>query len=1321
MIKKINENFYQIMEQANYIYYVFNEEKQLIKTNQTSFSSLDCLSLFNEHQTIIQVINDNNNQPQTIIASLFSFSDGFLVVMTSLKEDYCDDYYIIENQQITFKSDETMVCYKPSSTPYQLNNNIIITIASKVCHFDCSMFLQLPQLLLNLLQVDTIDSLFTHLLEYTPSAIAATVSNDDIVSSNNFPKQLNTQFLCKNSLYSVSSHLALKQTMTPKEITSFNNKTNTTTFVSIPFTFKYHAYHFIFACNHQSSFLYPEVFNIFPHSTLSEESIAAIAMYQLVYDDNQNITDFKCLEFNKRYNDLFNKNKTDINKTFIELYGPIIGTKLVQVFKQSLNNKNDVVFTFEKGDQKHKFRIRSKAINDDVITIYAEDVAENKQLYNTITAFAHSQSTTETVRDNDVTISIANKAFNPIESLAAVIWGMNAGTWQWNVQTGETIVNHRWAEMLGYTLEEIGPYSYEIWSKMLHPNDLALSEALLEKVFNKEIDDYILDSQATLRNGKSIWINSRGRVLSWTSDGKPLWMFGVHLDISKRKAIEEKNTIMMRQLEIAHLQDKVMLDIASSFISATKDNIDPIINKSLEKLGKIVTADRIYVFMHDYINQTTSNTYEWCSEGIEPFIGFLQNRPIEQIGVWMEDHQQGKTVFYDDVSTLEDGIMKETLSVQGIQSLITVPLIKRGELKGFIGFDSVKQKKSYTEDHRNLLTRYAYELISTLSRIDVYKRLEFSENRFRTIFSTVQSVAVVGFNQKRELLYVNEAAKQLYGYTDNDISTTVTETFFPEDIKHIIIKKFQQLCEFGGSYKAIESTHYHRDGTKIDVLTSRVVNDTPFGKEVYSIDIDLREIRDLQKKLQYERELFHKTLLSIGDGVISTDINGNIQLMNTVTEQLTGYSQQEAIGQPINSILHVVDEKTRKPIQQQITEQHSTPLILLSKDGNEYIIENNVAPIKDGKGNLKGSVIVFRDSTEKMIKQRENEYLSTYDFLTGLYNRRALERISIENNTTDKLPLTFMYIDVNGLKLTNDAFGHDMGDKLLQKVATIIQSSIGENDVAGRIGGDEFMILSTNSSQEYAKKLKSTIINQCKTNDDHFIISLAIGYMTKTTMEEEIETIRTIAENQMYKDKLMSSKNMRIKTIETVLRNINLKYDNEQVHSERVSLFSELIAREMKLSYEEINDIKTAALLHDIGKIAVPSEVLRKQARLNFDEYEAMKKHSEIGYQILKSVDEYHRFATIVLHHHERWDGNGYPYGLKGTEIPLASRIICVADAFEAMTANRCYQARREYTVAIEELIKCSWTQFDGDIVNIFVRGLRNEPYHIEDIQLTTK
>ncbi len=476
--------------------------------------------------------------------------------------------------------------------------------------------------------------------------------------------------------------------------------------------------------------------------------------------------------------------------------------------------------------------------------------------------------------------------------------------------------------------------------------------------------------------------------------------------------------------------------------------------------------------------------------------------------------------------------------------------------------------------------------------------------------------------------------------------------------------------------------------------------------------MDITDRRNLEQKVYSEKEQFRTTLLSVGDGVISTDARGRIQIMNPVAEDLTGWTQIEAQGLPFDKVFSIINEFTgeesENPVKRVLETLEIIELanhtLLISKDGRKIPIEDSAAPIISENGSLKGVVIVFRDFTDKKEKLIEIEYLSYHDHLTGLYNRRYMEDSMIRLDTRRNLPFTIMSVDVNGLKLTNDAFGHKMGDELLISCGEMLKNVCREDDIIGRIGGDEFMILLPKTDEAAAQRIMERIeMASKKIKLDSVIVSLALGFSTKNSEDMDIQTVMTIADNNMYKNKLKYGKIMRSQTIELLLKNINLKYDNEQIHTERVSQYCEVIAREMGFSENDVDKVKTAAILHDIGKIMVSQEILNKPGRLTMDEYEIIKQHPETGYQILKSVDEYASLALDVLYHHERIDGKGYPEGLKGEEIPLAARIIAVADAYEAMTANRPYHVPKSKVEAIEELLRCSGSQFDAEIVRVFV------------------
>jgi len=349
--------------------------------------------------------------------------------------------------------------------------------------------------------------------------------------------------------------------------------------------------------------------------------------------------------------------------------------------------------------------------------------------------------------------------------------------------------------------------------------------------------------------------------------------------------------------------------------------------------------------------------------------------------------------------------------------------------------------------------------------------------------------------------------------------------------------------------------------------------------------------------------------------------------------------------------------------------------------------------------------VLWRDMSERKQMESNLEYLSYRDQLTGLYNRRFYEEELKRLDTEINLPITIVMGDVNGLKLVNDSFGHVMGDNLLKKVSEVISLGCRAGDIIARLGGDEFVIILPKTNYFVAEQIIKRITNLSLSERVGFVdISISFGCYTKNNKEEKVEDIFKNAEDRMYKVKLFESPSMRSKTIKVIINTLLEKNINEERHSNRVSSLCKSMGEALGLSEYEIEELKSVGLIHDIGKIAIDENILNKSGKLTEDEWKEIKRHPEIGYRILSTSTEMSDMASYVLHHHERWDGKGYPKGLKGDEIPFVSRIISIADAYDAMTSERCYREALSEEAAIEELQKKSGIQFDPELVSVFLK-----------------
>jgi len=290
------------------------------------------------------------------------------------------------------------------------------------------------------------------------------------------------------------------------------------------------------------------------------------------------------------------------------------------------------------------------------------------------------------------------------------------------------------------------------------------------------------------------------------------------------------------------------------------------------------------------------------------------------------------------------------------------------------------------------------------------------------------------------------------------------------------------------------------------------------------------------------------------------------------------------------------------------------------------------------------------------------------------------------------------------MKLINDSFGHYQGDQLLIKATKAINDNLREQDLVVRWAGDEFVIILPKTTELEAVSIMHKIIKSCEAEYVKAIqISVSFGLDMKESADQSIEKLLISAEKSMYKNKIMQNIDQKGNIINTIINTLHEKNQREEMHSKRVSEYSVKLAKAMAFSEIDISKIKIAGMLHDIGKIALEEGTLNKQTKLTDTEWEDIKRHPEIGYRIIGSSYEMIDIAEYTLAHHERWDGNGYPKGLGGEEIPKIARIIGIVDAYDAMTSERTYKKMLTKEEAIVEIEKNSGTQFDPEIAEVFI------------------
>lgn len=353
-------------------------------------------------------------------------------------------------------------------------------------------------------------------------------------------------------------------------------------------------------------------------------------------------------------------------------------------------------------------------------------------------------------------------------------------------------------------------------------------------------------------------------------------------------------------------------------------------------------------------------------------------------------------------------------------------------------------------------------------------------------------------------------------------------------------------------------------------------------------------------------------------------------------------------------------------------------------------------------------IIVKQTIIEQEVKI---ENLSYRNELPELYNHKyfldAIEKYDIQSN----LPISIIMGDINGLAIIDDSLGHSVVEDVQKKFNNILKKVARKADVIIGFSNGEFsLVLPKTSNSESVKVIKKLRALSEKEESGPLNISISCGTNTKESVDEDISNIIQEAAEQLENDRRIVSPIFESHTIDLIMEILFEKNNREMLHSSRVSEICEKIAIRLHFDQGVVERIRITGMLHDIGKIGIDERILNKAERLNEEERSEVRKHPEIGFRILSASNEFIIHAEDVLEHHERIDGKGFPKGIKGDEISIVAKIIAIADTFDAITSDRPYRKALSEEKAILEIQRCSGSQFDSEIVKVFVDMLHGKP-----------
>ncbi len=480
---------------------------------------------------------------------------------------------------------------------------------------------------------------------------------------------------------------------------------------------------------------------------------------------------------------------------------------------------------------------------------------------------------------------------------------------------------------------------------------------------------------------------------------------------------------------------------------------------------------------------------------------------------------------------------------------------------------------------------------------------------------------------------------------------------------------------------------------------------------------EISEQKEREEKIEEQKERLTSIIEGADVGTWEWNVQTGEVIFNEKWAKMIGYTLEELQPISIDTWREFVHPEDLKKSQEKLTkhfkgenDQYHLECRMRHKDGHWiWVLDRGRVVTWTDDGRPEWMYGTHLDITQRKKRQEKIEYMSHHDELTDLYNRNYLEEKMKELDAMPELPLSIMMVDVNGLKLINDTYGHEIGDELLIETAEILKESTRKKDFIARWSGDEFVILLPETDIKEARKIRSRIEKSCSDIDiDGIPLTLGIGEAAKTRFEEDIFAALHEAEDNMQKDKLTRSRSEKNKLVSNLLNTLSAKSDETREHAIRMTEYAHKLGEEVNLTNGQLNNLSLLATLHDIGKVTISEDILKKPGDLNKEEWEIIKQHPERGYVIASATEEFAPIARDILYHHERWDGEGYPEGISGEEIPILSRIISIVDAYDVMTNGRSYKNPMSQEEALEEIEDCAGSQFDPELAEQFVKMMKN-------------
>jgi diguanylate cyclase (GGDEF)-like protein/PAS domain S-box-containing protein len=604
--------------------------------------------------------------------------------------------------------------------------------------------------------------------------------------------------------------------------------------------------------------------------------------------------------------------------------------------------------------------------------------------------------------------------------------------------------------------------------------------------------------------------------------------------------------------------------------------------------------------------------------------------------------------------------------------------------------------------------------------------LEISEQRYRRLFETAKDGIIILDAETGEIDDINPYLEDMLGYS--------RETMIGRKLWQIGPMKDVKACK--KAFSELQSMEYIRyEDMPLETKDGRLI-EVEFVSNVYKIDhkkVIQCNIREITKRKRAERaakqarEFAESIVSTIREPLLVLNADLKVILANRSFYKAFKVTPEETEGK---SIYQLGNRQWDIPKLRELIGKIMGKSVAFDDFEVEYEFPAigrrtmllNARKVYREANKTEAILLAIEDITDRKKAQKalqeskeRFEYKSFHDGLTGLYNRDYFseQMARLGRDLARSAPVSILCIDIDGLKIINDTLGHKVGDDLLILAAKIISGCFREVDVIARIGGDEFCVILPGVDQRAALAKKSRISKQVRAyNSGNPSVQIHMSVGVATSQDVEGETVYGIyqrADENMYQHKLIQANSQKSKVIDMLLAALSERDFVAQGHADRLSKMAEVMAHKLSLPDDTRKNLILLAKVHDIGKVGIPDKILFKPRRLSEEERQKMKEHAQIGHVLASRSKELFHIADLILHHHESWDGTGYTAGLKGDRIPLECRIFSIMDAYDAMTNTRPYRKGMGKKQAIEELRRCSGTQFEPRLVDNFIGFLEHK------------